>query len=26
MYLMKIGWEGVDWTHQTQDRNEWLAE
>jgi hypothetical protein len=25
MYLTKIGWEGVDWIHLTQDRDQWWA-
>jgi hypothetical protein len=24
MYLKKIGWQGVDWIHQAQDRDWWL--
>jgi hypothetical protein len=23
VYLRKIGWEGVDWIHLTQDRDQW---
>jgi hypothetical protein len=25
MYLRKIGWEGVDWMHLAQDRDQWQA-
>jgi hypothetical protein len=25
MDLRKIGWEGVEWIHQTQDRDQWQA-
>jgi hypothetical protein len=25
MYLMETGWEGVDWMHMDQDRNQWRA-
>jgi hypothetical protein len=25
MNLMKIGWEGVDWIHLAQDREQWRA-
>jgi hypothetical protein len=25
MDLMEIGWEGVDWIHLAQDRDQWLA-
>jgi hypothetical protein len=23
MYLREIGWEGMDWIHPTQDRDQW---
>jgi len=25
MDLWEIGWEGVDWTHVAQDRDQWRA-
>jgi hypothetical protein len=25
MDLSEIGWEGVDWTHLAQDRDQWRA-
>jgi hypothetical protein len=25
MHLREIGWEGVDWMHLAQDRDQWLA-
>jgi hypothetical protein len=25
MYLRKIGWDGVDWIHMGQDRDQWRA-
>jgi len=25
MYLTEIGWEGVDWIHLAQDRDQWQA-
>jgi hypothetical protein len=25
MYLMEIGWEGGDWMHLAQDRDQWRA-
>jgi hypothetical protein len=25
VHLGKIGWEGVDWMHLTQDRDQWWA-
>jgi hypothetical protein len=25
MYLMQIWWEGVDWMHLAEDRNQWRA-
>jgi hypothetical protein len=25
IYLMEIGWEGVDWIHLAQDRDQWQA-
>jgi hypothetical protein len=25
MYLKEIGWEGVDWMHLAQDRDQWRA-
>jgi hypothetical protein len=25
MDLREIGWEGVDWIHMSQDRNQWQA-
>jgi hypothetical protein len=25
MYLTEIGWEGVNWSHLAQDRDQWWA-
>jgi hypothetical protein len=25
MYIWEIGWEGVDWIHLAQDRDQWRA-
>jgi len=25
MHLKEIGWEGVDWIHLAQDRDQWLV-
>jgi hypothetical protein len=25
MYLREVGWDGMDWIHVAQDRNQWWA-